>query len=101
MQAVAKDVNTTQVLKALADEVRLSIVRKLAQNTNATCGCDVTACKSVPAMSQPTMSHHFSKLVEAGVLLEEKRGTQKMYTLNTALLESMGINVSKLWKEEE
>lgn len=87
---------TTQVLKALADDVRLSIVRKLAQNTNATCGCDVVACKSVPAMSQPTMSHHFGKLVEAGVLLEEKRGTQKMYIVNYALLESIGVDAKKL-----
>lgn len=87
---------TTQVLKALADDVRLSIVRKLATGTSVVCGCDVTACSSVKTMSQPTMSHHFNKLVEAGVVLEEKRGTQKFYALNTATLEAIGIDVSKL-----
>ena len=87
---------TVQVLKALADETRLSIVRKLARGSGKTCGCDVTACSSVKAMSQPTMSHHFNKLVEAGVVVEEKRGTQKFYALNTDLLRSVGIDIRKL-----
>ena len=47
-------------------------------------------------MSQPTMSHHFNKLVEAGVVVEEKRGTQKFYALNTDLLRSVGIDIRKL-----
>jgi DNA-binding transcriptional ArsR family regulator len=47
-------------------------------------------------LSQPAMSHHFNKLVDAGVVSEEKRGTQKLYELNTALLKSIGIDVTKL-----
>ena len=85
-----------QVLKALADETRLSIVCKLARGSGKTCGCDVTACSSVKTMSQPTMSHHFNKLVEAGVVVEEKRGTQKFYALDIDLLESVGVDVKKL-----
>ena len=96
MQDSVQTTGSVQVLKALADETRLSIVRKLARGSGATCGCDVTACSSVKTMSQPTMSHHFAKLVEAGVITEEKRGTQKMYTLNTAMLESMGLDIHKL-----
>ncbi len=93
---VENAIKIVHVLKALADETRLSIVRKLARGNGVVCGCDVTACSSVKTMSQPTMSHHFNKLVEAGVVIEEKRGTQKFYALDTAMLEAIGIDVHKL-----
>lgn len=86
----------TRVLKALADDVRLSIVRKLAREDGVMQGCDIVACASVQALSQPAMSHHFAKLVESGVVVEHKRGTQKAYQLNGPLLDSIGINVHKL-----
>lgn len=96
MQRTVQDIDSVQVFKALADETRLSIVRKLAFENAATCGGDVIACESVRAMSQPTMSHHFTKLVDAGVILEQKRGTQKLYALNKALLESIGLDIHKI-----
>lgn len=88
---------TIEVLKALADETRLSIVRKLARECGPMSSCDVVAsCASFHKLSQPAMSHHFGKLVAAGVLIEEKLGTQKRYVLNTALLESIGLDAIKL-----
>jgi hypothetical protein len=42
------------------------------------------------------MSHHFSRLVQAGVLRERKAGTEKFYTLNYSLLVSIGIDPKKL-----
>jgi DNA-binding transcriptional ArsR family regulator len=42
------------------------------------------------------MSHHFSKLVDAGVVIEQKKGVQKLYTLNAELLETVGVSPNKL-----
>jgi DNA-binding transcriptional ArsR family regulator len=88
---------TVEVLKALADETRLSIVRKLAVQPVAVSSCDIVeSCASFLSLSQPAMSHHFGKLVTAGVLREEKQGTKKAYRLNDALLTSIGVDVTKL-----
>lgn len=81
------------VLKALADKTRLDIVRELTRDE------DCKSCKKVSrisSLSQPAMSHHFSKLVEAGVLLEHKEGKEKIYELNKELLQAHGIDVSRL-----
>lgn len=84
---MADDV-TINILKALADKTRLNIVRELAREQ------DCASCQKVSklsTLSQPAMSHHFGKLVEAGIVIEEKDGKEKLYTLNRELLESSGI----------
>ena len=85
-----------EILKALADETRLSIVQKLLREEDTVPGCDILACATVHKLSQPAMSHHFSKLVDAGVVIESKQGTQKLYELNRDLLASAGINTNNL-----
>ena len=89
---------TTRVLKALADDIRLGMVRKLAaQPGDASRSCDlVSSCASFLNLSQPTMSHHLAKLVDAGVIVEEKAGVSKRYQLDRQYLASLGIDVSKL-----
>lgn len=82
------------VFKALADKTRLDIVRKLATCTDAVSGCDIVS--DCAALSQPAMSHHFTKLVDAGVILEQKKGTEKSYELNRPLFTTLGINPEKL-----
>lgn len=84
---------TIKVLKSLADPTRLGMVRKLATCPNGESG-EILCQKSL--LSQPTLSHHFQRLVEAGVVTESKKGVEKSYKLNRALLERSGINVSKL-----
>ena len=88
--------DSIEILKALADETRLGIVRKLARERGAAKSCDICACSSVTQLSQPAMSHHFAKLVDAGVLQEHKDGTEKSYRLNKKLLKSIGIDTKKL-----
>lgn len=66
-----------QLLSALADPVRLSIVRLLG-DTTAVCACDFTECCTV---SQPTISHHLRVLREAGVVVSERQGTNIVYSL--------------------
>ena len=92
-----KQINTVAVLKSLADETRLSVVRNLARNDKEVIGSEiVTDCSAALKLSQPTMSHHFNKLVAAGVLIERKSGVEKFYRLDKELLNSIGIDTNKL-----
>ena len=75
MKATDPDV---QLLSALADPVRLSIIRQLSAAPGAVCACDFTECCDV---SQPTVSHHLKVLREAGVLSSERQGTFIYYSL--------------------
>lgn len=68
-----------EVLKALADPIRLRLVSIVASaEAGEVCACDL------PAMlerSQPTVSHHLSLLVRAGVLDREQRGKWAWFRL--------------------
>lgn len=89
--------DTTAILKSLADDMRLAIVRKLAtDNAEAPSTEIVSTCGHFLKLSQPAMSHHFNRLVQSGVLLERKQGTEKYYRINYPLLASVGINPYKL-----
>lgn len=87
---------TVEVLKALADDTRLAIIRRVAKGTCAVPSCDIVRSCASTCLSQPAMSHHFGKLVSAGILREEKQGTSKVYRLNTEALAVIGIDVAKL-----
>ncbi len=89
-----QSVKTVSILKALADPTRLAIVRQLRSCHAATESCGQLSAKSL--LSQPTLSHHFNKLVEAGVVKEKKHVTSKYYSLNQPLLQNLGINADKL-----
>ncbi len=84
---------TINILRALADPTRLDIIRLLAKKRDCASCTDVS---SHSRLSQPAMSHHFSRLVEAGVILEQKSGKEKIYELNNSLLQEHGIDPSKL-----
>lgn len=47
-------------------------------------------------LSQPTMSHHLTKLVRAGVLLESKEGVKHYYEINQSQLREVGLDLTKL-----
>ncbi len=83
------------ILKALADPTRLDIVRKILASEAATAGSEAATCSS---LSQPAMSHHFSKLVAAGVLQCNKQGIHKYYRVDTAKLEAIGIDIVRFVK---
>ncbi len=86
--------NNVNVFKALADPTRLDIVRSLVKKPHDTASCgEVSTCSS---LSQPAMSHHFKKLVDAGVLLERKQGTEKIYEINHDLFAQVGISPDKI-----
>ncbi|QHN42658.1 metalloregulator ArsR/SmtB family transcription factor [Candidatus Mycosynbacter amalyticus] len=89
--------DTTEILKSLADDTRLSVVRHLASQHGEVAARDITSdCALALKLSQPTMSHHFAKLVASGVLRERKDGVEKYYRLDTALLTQHGIDATKV-----
>jgi DNA-binding transcriptional ArsR family regulator len=71
------------VLYALADPVRLEIVRRLAGG-NCPLNCSTAAPAHLP---KSTQSHHFQILREAGVIRSERRGTEVVNTLRCAEIE--------------
>lgn len=76
-----EDVALSQVLYALSDPVRLSVVRQLAQDGEATCSAlDSGRPKS-------SMSHHFRVLREAGLVRTRTDGPAHMNDLRRDELE--------------
>jgi DNA-binding transcriptional ArsR family regulator len=67
-----------KLLQALADPVRLAIVRQLGASSTSVCACDFTDCCDV---RQPTVSHHLRVLREAGAVTTRRQGTYIYYQL--------------------
>jgi ArsR family transcriptional regulator len=75
---------TTAVLfKALSDPHRVRIVNLMANNPDPVCVCDITTHLG---LSQPTVSFHLKKLVNAGLLEREQRGTWAYYSMDPEAL---------------
>lgn len=67
------------LLKALADPVRIRLVSLLAAApTGELCACDLPALLD---RAQPTVSHHLSQLVKAGIIDREQRGKWAWFRL--------------------
>ena len=82
------------LLKALADPTRLTMVAALRKAAEPVCICDFTGALN---LGQPTISHHMGKLREAGLVESEKRGIWVYYRLaaglsskTTKLLDALG-----------
>ncbi|WP_193107091.1 helix-turn-helix transcriptional regulator [Brachybacterium sp. FME24] len=71
--------NLSVRLKALSDPTRLQLLSHIAAG-----GCgDVCACDLAEPLgiSQPTVSHHMKKLVDAGLLTREQKGRWAHYSV--------------------
>ncbi len=68
------------ILYALADPVRLGIVRTLATR-NCAMNCTAAAPEDLP---KSTQSHHYQVLREAGLIRSERRGTEVVNSLRCA-----------------
>lgn len=75
------------VLKALADPVRLRLLSIISSAPGQeACACDLPASVD---RSQPTVSHHLSQLVAAGILDREQRGKWAWFRLRPAAVDSV------------
>ncbi|MEE1927240.1 helix-turn-helix transcriptional regulator [Streptomyces sp. TRM 70351] len=78
------EIRLHSVLHALADPMRLSVVRRLAG------GAAEQSCSSLELpVSKSTSTHHFRVLRESGVLRQTYRGTAKMNALRRADLDAL------------
>jgi ArsR family transcriptional regulator, arsenate/arsenite/antimonite-responsive transcriptional repressor len=71
---------TAALFRALSDPARVRIVNVLATSSEPVCVCELIEPLK---LSQPTVSHHLKKLVEAGLLDREERGRWAFYSLNS------------------
>ena len=89
--------SSLRILKSLAHPTRLEIV-------GSALGKEEVTCQELSRkfdLAQPTMSHHFNKLVDAGVLTNRRQGTLWHYSLNEQYLNSLGINIGQLLTTKE
>ena len=81
---LAKYEARAKVIKALAHPARLMIVDELAEHGER-CVCELT---ELVGTDMSTVSRHLSQLKNAGLLVDEKRGTMVYYRLRVACLTS-------------
>lgn len=70
---------SASMFKALGDPMRLRLLSYVAaQGCESVCACDLTEPLGI---SQPTVSHHMKRLVEAGLIVREQRGRWAHYSV--------------------
>ena len=72
------------LFKLLANETRLRVIGLVAEDEYSA----VSLARRL-AVSEATMSHHLSKLMDANLLTMRVEGTSHFYRLNTAALQAM------------
>lgn len=72
------------VFKALSDPTRRQILRMLSQG-------DLSAGEIAAAfdMAKPSISHHLNVLKQAGLVQDERRGQQIIYSLDTTVFQDV------------
>ena len=73
---------TSELMKALADPARLTMVAALSKARSPVCICDFTA---ELGLAQATVSHHMARLRDAGLVDSDKKGIWTYYRLRTDL----------------
>jgi len=77
---------TARLFRALGDPTRIRILNLLVASEQPVCACDL-----FPAMglAQPTISFHLKKLLEAGLIQREERGTWAYYSVDTDAMDRL------------
>lgn len=83
----ASAIELAAVLKALADPVRLRLVSIIGSASDGqVCACDLP---NMVSRSQPTVSHHLSILVKAGIVTRDQRGKWAWFSLRRPQLRAL------------
>ena len=80
---------TADLFKALADPARVRIVNVLARSN----GEPVCICNLIEplGLSQPTVSHHMKRLLDAGLVEREQRGKWAFFALRRGAVEKLAL----------
>ncbi len=79
---------TAALFRALGDPARVRIVNLLATSDEPVCVCNLV---EPLARSQPTVSHHLKKLVDAGLLDREQRGKWAYFSLRPEAVARLAV----------
>jgi len=82
------------LFKALADPHRVLILNRLLASDQAVCVCELN---DELDLAQPTVSFHLKKLVNAGLLAREQRGTWAYFSVVPEAIDQL----SQLFKAKE
>jgi ArsR family transcriptional regulator, arsenate/arsenite/antimonite-responsive transcriptional repressor len=77
---------TAAVFRALSDPARVKIVNLLATTGESVCVCNLI---EPLGLSQPTVSHHCKKLLDAGLVEREQRGKWAYLSLRADALQTL------------
>ena len=77
---------TAELFKTLGDPARVRIVNLVATSSEPVCACELY---EPLGLSQPTVSHHLKKLVDAGLLEREQRGKWAYFSLRRDAVEKL------------
>ena len=77
---------TAEDTRALGDPARVRIMNLLATSDDAVCVCNLI---EPLGLSQPTVSHHLKKLLDAGLVEREHRGKWSYFSLNADALRTL------------
>jgi len=69
---------TLDALKAVADETRLEMLRKISRGE--ICACELPAHLGV---SQPAVSQHLKVLSEVGLVRKRREGAKRIYSISS------------------
>lgn len=81
--------------KALSDNARIKILGLLVMKEELSC----KELSEQIELSQPTLSHHFKKLVDAEIIAVRKKGVSHYYKINQSVLKKRGIDLKRLLAE--
>ena len=70
--------SVAETASALSDPVRFKILESLSAAGEEMCQCHL---QPLAGVSQPTLSHHLARLVDAGLVDVERRGRWAWYSL--------------------
>jgi len=77
----SKDIPLDQILKALGEPIRLSVIKQLMTTKEHEKACGTFDYK----VNKATFSHHIKILVETGILNERAEGTRKYLSINPSI----------------
>jgi ArsR family transcriptional regulator len=77
---------TAEIFRALGDPARVKIVNLLATSDEPVCICNLI---EPLGLTQPTVSHHMRKLLDAGLVDRGQRGKWAYFSLNPDALRTL------------
>ena len=84
-----------KIFKSLSDPTRYGMIKFLLAKKEFSC----QELSKKFSLSQPALSHHFNKLIDAKIINIRKDGVSNFYSINNKYLQNIGIDLNKIIKK--